>query len=470
MERRWKVLIVTSVAVFMGFLDVTIVNVAFPDIEASFSDTSRADLSWVLNAYNIVFAALLVPAGRLADQFGRKRFFFVGTAIFVVASAASGLAPSVEVLIGARVLQAVGAAILVPTSLALLLPEFPPEKRATATAIWGATGAVAAATGPSLGGLLVEWVDWRLVFFVNVPIGLAALIPARALLHETRMEGGRALPDVPGAALLVAGVGALALGIVKGQEWGWGGGRVLASFAVAAVAVVLLVLRSRRHASPVVDLELFRTRSFSVAVLGVSLFAMGFYALLLANVLFTTQVWGWSILTAGFALTPGPLTAAIFSPIGGRLSDRFGQRVVAVPGGVLFALGCLGLAATTGAEAHYATDMLPWMFVTGAGVGLSFAAWSSASVAELPPARFATGSAISVCMRQIGAVLGIAILIAVLDTATPATAVDVAHDAWRLMALAALAAAATGLALGRVRAGDPSAAKAPPAAVAVERA
>ena len=194
MERRWKVLLVTSVAVFMGFLDVTIVNIAFPDIRASFPDSSLAGLSWVLNAYNIVFAALLVPAGRLADMVGRRRMFFIGLITFLAASAVCGLAGSVPVLVGARVVQAAGGAMLVPTSLGLLLPEFPIEQRSTATALWGATGAVAAATGPSLGGVLVHATDWRLVFFVNIPIGLAALIPARRLLREHKQEGG-VLPD-----------------------------------------------------------------------------------------------------------------------------------------------------------------------------------------------------------------------------------------------------------------------------------
>src|ERR1700750_769084 len=171
LDRRWKVLLVAAVAVFMAFLDVTIVNVAFPSIREAFPETSLAGLSWVLNAYNIVFAALLVPAGRLADLLGRRRLFFIGMGVFLGASALCGLAPTAEVLIGARVLQAAGAAVLVPTSLALLLPEFPPERRATATALWGAVGGIAAATGPSLGGLLIEGANWRLVFFVNLVLG-----------------------------------------------------------------------------------------------------------------------------------------------------------------------------------------------------------------------------------------------------------------------------------------------------------
>src|SRR5689334_4999992 len=448
MERRWKVLLVTAVAVFMGFLDVTIVNIAFPDIRASFPHSSLASLSWVLNAYNIVFAALLVPAGRLADIVGRRRMFFIGLITFLLASAVCGLAGSVEMLVAARVVQAAGAAILVPTSLALLLPEFPLEQRATATALWGATGAVAAATGPSLGGVLVEVTSWRWVFFVNLAIGLPALIPARRLLRERRDEHPGPLPDAVGVVLLVLGVGLLSLGIVKGEDWGWDSPRVLGSLVLAALVLVAFVVRSARHPAPVIELGLLRVRSFAVANVGVFLFALGFYALLLANILFLTGVWGWSVLRAGIAVTPGPIMAAISAAIGGRLADRFGQRVVAFPGGLIFAAGCLGFATQTGATPHYVTEILPWQILTGTGVGLSFAAWGSAAVAELPPSRFATGSAISSTSRQIGAVLGIAVLVAVLGTPRPEDAVETFHNAWYLMAIPSATAGLLALALG----------------------
>src|ERR1700759_5416009 len=181
MQRKWLVLAVTSVAVFMSFLDATIVNIAFPSIRASFPGAGLGELSWVINAYNIVFASLLVPAGRLADRVGRKRLFLAGVALFLAASAACGLPPSVGALTAARAVQAIGAAALVPTSLGLLLPEFPLAQRATATALWGATGGIAAATGPALGGVLIAAFNWRAVFFVNLFIGLPALIPARRL-------------------------------------------------------------------------------------------------------------------------------------------------------------------------------------------------------------------------------------------------------------------------------------------------
>jgi EmrB/QacA subfamily drug resistance transporter len=446
------VLLVTSVGVFMSFLDVTIVNIAFPDIRASFPSSSLAQLSWIINAYTIVFAAALVPAGRLADRYGRRRFFFFGVLLFLAASVVCGASNSVELLIGGRVVQALGAALLVPASLALVLPEFPLEQRATATALWGATGAVAAATGPSLGGLLVDWQSWRWVFFVNLLIGIPALVPAKRILLESR-DARSAFPDAVGALLLTLGVGALALGIVQGPSWGWSSGRIIGVLVLSAVLLVLFVLRSARHAAPVIELSLFRVRSFAVANAGGFVFALGFYALLLCNVLFLTSVWGYSIVKAGIALTPGPLMAAISAPVGGRLSDRFGQRVVAVPGGLLFGAGCLLFATRMHATSSYADDFLPATILTGIGVGLSFASFGSAAVAELPPLRFATGGAISNTSRQIGAALGISTLIAILGT-TAGGDLHVFHRAWGLMALTGALSGLIGLLLGRVRARD----------------
>ena len=433
---------------------MTIVNIAFPDIRASFPDSSLSGLSWVLNAYNIVFAALLVPAGRLADVVGRRRMFFIGLITFLAASALCGLAGSVPVLVGARVIQAAGGAILVPTSLGLLLPEFPIEQRSTATALWGATGAVAAATGPSLGGVLVHATDWRLVFFVNIPIGLAALIPARRLLREQKQEGG-VLPDALGAVLLTLGVAALSLGIVKGPDWGWSSPGVVGSLVAAAAFLAGLVVRSARHRAPAVDLELFRVRAFAVSVSGTFLFSLAFYALLLGNILFLTQVWGYSVLKAGFAVTPGPLMAAVSAAVAGRIADRYGQRVITVVGPLLFATGCLLFALSLGHEVNYVRDYLPATILTGTGVGTTFAGFSSAAVAGLQPARFATGSAILACFRQVGAVLGVSVLIAVLDGATRADALHTFHRAYALMALASASAALVALGLGRVRAGVP---------------
>jgi EmrB/QacA subfamily drug resistance transporter len=440
------VLVIVCAGVVLASLDLFIVNVALPDIARDLGQRDLGALSWVLNGYAITYAALLVLLGRLADRRDRRLGFLAGVALFTAASAACGAAPSVPVLVACRVVQAAGAALLVPTSLGLVLPEFPPERRATATALWGATGAIAAATGPSLGGLLIHWTDWRLVFFVNLALGAAALVPARRLLREIRDPDRGAVPDALGVALLAGGVAALALAIVEAPDWGWGSDRVVGGFAVAAAALAGFVWRSAAHPHPVVELSLFRVRSFALACAGVGVFSLGFYALLLSNILFLTGVWHYAILRAGFAVTPGPLMAATASALAGRVIDRFGQRVSAVPGGILFALGCVVFATGLGAHPVYLTAYLPGTLLTGTGVGLSFAGFSSAAVMHLPPARLATGSAISSCCRQIGAVLGIAVLLALLGAAP---GLPDFHTAWTLMAATGAAAAAIALGLGR---------------------
>ena len=447
MDRRWKVLAVTSVSVFMGFLDATIVNIAFPAIGRDFPDTSVSGLSWVLNAYNIVFAALLVPSGRLADRIGRRRAFLIGMGAFVAASAACAAAPTVETLIAARVFQAAGAAVLVPVGLALLLPEFAPTQRALAVGLYGAAGGVAAATGPALGGVLIE-ADWRWVFLVNVPVGLAGLIAGARILVESRDAERGAVPDLVGVVLVTVAMAALALGIVEGEAWGWASGRIVAAFAIAAVTGVAFVLRSRRHPVPVVDLSLFRVPSFALANTGMVLWSAAFYAMLLCNVLFLTTVWGYSTLEAGLAITPAPLLAAAWAAPAGRLADARGQRLVIVPGCVIFALGTLWFATRVGDSPAWVAEWLPGAALTGTGVGLAFAAFSSAAVSSLPPSRFATGAAVNAACRQLGAVLGVAILVAIVGAPG---AGDNGFDAgWTFALLSALAAGAVCLPLRQV--------------------
>ena len=449
--REWQILLVTTVAVFMAFLDVTIVNVAFPSIAADFPGTSLADLSWVLNAYNVVFAALLVPAGRLADRIGQRRLFFGGLWLFLAGSVLCGIAPDAVFLIAARVVQAIGAAALIPTSLALVLPEFPPERRAVATSVWAAAGAVAAATGPSLGGVLVDAGGWRWAFLVNLVVALGVL-PARRLLVDRTDPAGADPPDLLGGAMLAGAVGALALGIVKAPDWGWTDDRVLAAWLAAALALSLLAARTRRHPAPVLEPALLRIRSFAVGNTAMLVLSMGFYALLLANVLFLTQVWGYSVLEAGFGVTPGPLAAAVAAVAGGRLTERFGPRVVLVPAALVAAGASLLYRSITGVDPAYVGDWLPAQLLSGAGFGFAFAALATATVMDLPPNRLATGTALSSCARQIGAVVGIAVLIAVLGTPAPAEAPRAFDEAWLLMAAAFAASAlvATRLPSGRV--------------------
>lgn len=453
MARRWKVLMVVSVPVFMASLDTFVVNLAFPSIRADFDGTDVAALSWVLNAYAIVFAALLVPAGRLADRYGRRRAFLSGTALFVAGSTLCALSPSIEVLVAARVVQAVGAAVLMPTSLALLLPEFPPAERAAAIGVWAAVGGVAAALGPPLGGFLVEG-SWRWIFWINVPIGAAAIVSGTRLLRESRDESPSRLPDLLGSALLAGSIGILALGLVKASDWGWGDVRTLGSLAAAAVALTVFVWRCARHPSPVVELSMLRVRSFAAANTAAMLFMTAFAAMLLGTVLFMTGVWHDSVLRAGLQLAPGPMMAAMLSVPSGKLAGRLGQHALAAAGALLFGLGGAWWLWRLGAESAYANQMLPGLILTGAGVGLVLPSVASAAAMSLPPARFATGSAVFSMARQIGAVLGVAVLVALVEAPgrNPLARFD---RAWALVVIAALLAALASLAIGRI--GEPAA-------------
>src|SRR5215208_5919381 len=233
--RALTVLAVASLGVFIAFVDATIVNIAFPDIVRSFPETDISSLSWVLNAYNIVFAAFLVAAGRIADLLGRRRMFLFGLVIFTVASGLCAAAPSANALIAFRLLQALGAAFVVPASLGLVLQAFPADRRAHAVALLSAVAALAAGIGPSLGGFLVSLESWRLVFLVNIPVGVVAYYLSRRHLVESREPGRRRMPDLPGAMIFAVAIAALVLTVVKGQEWGWGSPRILGSFAVALV-------------------------------------------------------------------------------------------------------------------------------------------------------------------------------------------------------------------------------------------
>ncbi|MFL5310321.1 MAG: MFS transporter [Myxococcales bacterium] len=417
----WRTLALTSVAVFVVSLDGTVLYVAFPSIRATFSDVSTAQLSWVLNAYTIVFGSLLVPAGRIADRIGRKRIFLAGVGLFTAASALCGVAPSAAALIGARALQACGAALLLPSSLALVLHAFPPARRASAVALWGAVGALAAAIGPSLGSLVVQSASWRWAFYINVPVGIAAILRGSRTLFESRDETARQLPDPIGVALLVAAIALLALGIVQGPDWGALAPRTVASIGAGILFFAGFLLRSRSASSPAVDLSLFADRNYRLANLATFVFAIAFTAMFFTFVFFLTLRWRYSLLQAGLAITPGPLTVIPVAILAGRIADRHGHRALLVAGGLVFALGGGLLYSALESQPDFVHTWLPRALVTGTGVGLVLPSLSGAAVHGLPPNRFALGSAINQAIRQIGAVIGVGLVIAFLGRAGPST-------------------------------------------------
>jgi EmrB/QacA subfamily drug resistance transporter len=438
--RPWRTFAMISIGVFASLLDLFIVNITFPDLRRDFASADLAQLSWVLNGYAIVFAALLVPAGRLVDVYGRRRGYVLGLTVFTVASAACALAPSAGFLIAARVLQGAGAAILTPSSLGVVLPAFAPRVRPAVIAAWAAVGAVGAAAGPPLGGLLVQ-ASWRWVFLVNVPLGALSIWYAARRLRESRDPAARGVPDLVGTLALMVGIGALTLALVKGREWGWGSTGTVLAFGTAAVLVALTIIRSLRHPAPVLEMSILRVPSFALAVASALAFFAAFGALLLSGVLFLTGVWGHSILRAGLELAPGPLAALVFAVVASRVGPRVGMGAVGAVGGLFVAAGLAYNAARLGLTPDYAGAFLPGQLIGGAGIGLSMPAFTAVAVGAVPPSRFATAIGISSMFRQVGAALGVAAFVAIVGTPTRAGAIEAYRHGWYFMVVASVVGA-----------------------------
>jgi EmrB/QacA subfamily drug resistance transporter len=404
-----------SLAVFMSSLDLFIVNLAFPYIGRQYPGTSLSSLSWVLNAYTIVFAAVLVPAGRWADRVGRRRVLLAGLATFTLGSLLCGLAPGVPALIAARVIQAAGAGLMVPASLSLLLAAVPVAARAKALGTWSALGALGAALGPVIGGSLVQ-VNWRWVFWINLPVGLAAAVLAARVVPESKDSQVRGRPDLIGAGLLAAAVGLVALALVKAPEWGWGSAAFLGTLLASAGCGAAMVARSRRHHSPVIELGLFHRRSFTGAFTASILYYAGFGAFVLSAVEFLTVVWHYSAVLAGLAIAPGPLMVLPFARFAApRLAILLrGPGRVAVIGCAVNAGAQLLWLTQIQAQPAYLTHLLPAQLLGGAGVGLAIPSLLGAGSASLTAASFGTGSGILNTARQVGTVLGVAGLVAIL--------------------------------------------------------
>jgi EmrB/QacA subfamily drug resistance transporter len=434
-----QVLLIVCAGVVMASLDLFIVNVALPQIARDLGASNLGELSWVLNGYAIVYASLLVFFGRLADQYRRDRGFLLGVAIFTAASAACAASTSVAMLVSFRLVQAAGAALLTPTSLGLVLASYEPERRAGAVRAWTATGGIAAALGPVVGGLLVA-VDWRLVFLVNVPVGIAALVIGWRRLpaipgHATER------PDALGVVLATAGIGALTFGLVKGSDWGWNSPRIFGILAGALLLIGLFVLHCLRSRSPLIHPALFRSRSFTGASLVAIFFSAAFGAMLLSVVLWEQGVWGWSALRAGLAIAPGPIMVPLMSfVVAGRLIARYGTAVVIAAGSLIFGAGVAWWALGVSVDPNYVSGMLPGMILTGIGVGLTLPTMMATASTSLPPQSFATGSAVINMIRQTGLALGVAILVAVLGSAQNGSPqLETFRHAWWVAAVIALA-------------------------------
>jgi EmrB/QacA subfamily drug resistance transporter len=415
----WRTFTIASIAIFLVSIDATVLYAAFPALRHAFPEVAVGDLSWVLNAYTVVYAALLAPAGRLADQYGRKRLFLIGVGTFLLASLGCGLATHIGLLIGARILQAIGVALLLPASLSIVLAAFPTEKRAVVVSLWGAVGGLAAALGPSIGSWLIDLWGWQWAFFINLPLGAISLWRGARSFRESRNPENGAPLDVVGVTLVAGGVGAIAMGLVRSEARGWSSPIVVSFIALGIAALGAFIPWARRIAAPAIDLTLFDNSTYRFINLATLSFGVAFAMMFFTFFLFMTEIWRYPLSLAGLASTPGPLLVVPTSVLSGRFAARFGHKPVLIAGSLLCAAGGLWFFLVPGVDPDFLRDWFPGMFLTGVGTGMALPSLSAAAVARLAPNRFGVGSAVNQAVRQIGAVLGVAIAVAMVGRAAP---------------------------------------------------
>ena len=414
----WPVFWVASIATFLVALDSTMLFAAFDPLRHAFASASAADLSWVINAYTVVYATMLIPAGGLADTYGRKRIFLLGGVLFLAASAACGLASHVGWLVAARVLQAMGAALLTPASLSIVLAAFPQNKRAVVVSLWGAVGGLAAAVGPSAGSLVIDHFGWPWAFYINLPIGGYALWRGAALLSESVPSSQRRRVDVVGMALLMLAVGSITLAIVEFDAPNWRPTELVVMGVTGMLAATVFVVWARRIQYPLVDLALFEHRTYRYVNLATLSFGTAFSMMFLTFFFYVMNIWHYSLPQAGLAVTPGPLLVMPTAIVTGRLASRLGHRRFLVGGSLLYAISSLWFLLVPGNEPNYVLHWLPGLVMSGIAVGLVLPSLSAAAVSRLPVAHYAVGSAVNQATRQIGSVLGVAFTVALLGHAS----------------------------------------------------
>jgi EmrB/QacA subfamily drug resistance transporter len=433
------VLASTGIGSFVTSANLSTVNIAFRDIGEAFPDASLASLQWVVSAYTIAFAAVLLPAGRLADAHGRRRTFFAGLALFALGALATGVAPTLLVVVIGRAIQGIGGALIVPASLGLLLEASPPDEMTRSVALYGGITAVGVATGPTIGALVVEHAGWRWSFLLSLPFAAAAWALGVRDLSRARVGTQRAI-DVGGIALVALAMSAVSLGIAEGRSWGWTSPAILTTFAVGIAAGALFVRRCGRHPAPILPLDLFRIRSFALSTSATVLFGVSTGAILLTNVLFLTGIWEYSIVRAGLAMAPSPVVAALSAPFVGRIGSRFGERTMGVPGALILAASTVWFRTHAGPEPNYWIDWFPGAVMSGLGINMAFPMLQSCGVRDVGPDRFSVANASTRAALQVGTAIGVAGLVSVLGGS--AASIGRFHTAWLLIALFAAGSAA----------------------------
>jgi EmrB/QacA subfamily drug resistance transporter len=455
-HRKWWTLGAVTFGLFMIMLDNTIVNVALPSIQRDLHIANVSQLEWVVTGYALTFAVLMLTGGKLADLYGRRRIFVVGLAVFTLSSLACGLAPSAGFLIGARIVQGVGSAMMNPATLSIISATFPPRQRGMAIGIWAGVSALALAIGPLVGGLITEHVNWNWIFFINVPVGALGIVVARLVIHESKDTSHEQRLDLPG--LLSSGLALFALtyALIESDNKGWTSPEILALFGVAALGLVVFALLERHQRLPMLDLSLFRSGTFAGANAVMLLVSLAMFGVFFFISLYMQNVLGYSATKAGATFLPMTVLIVLVAPIAGRVTDRVGSRWL-VGAGMTLVAGSLLLFSRLQVHSTF-WDLLPALVVGGAGMAMSMSPTTATAMSAVPVDKAGVGSAVLNSMRQVGGSLGIAVLGAIMssyvrvsprDPRAPSQFVHGLHHA--LLVSAAIALTAAGVAVATIR-------------------
>ena len=410
-NRKWWTLGAVAFALFMIMLDNTVVNVALPSIQRDLG-IGLSELEWTVNAYVLTFAVLLLSGGKLADRFGRRRVFVAGLAVFAASSLACGLAPSGEILIAARAVQGIGAALMLPATLSIISATFPARERGLALGIWAGVSALALAIGPLVGGLLSEQVSWSWIFFINVPIGALGIVVARIVIKESRDTSAGQRLDLPGLVVSAAALFALVFGLIEANAYGWTSTTILLLFGGAAAGLVAFVWLELRQRAPMLDVSLFSNGTFAGANLVALLVTFSMFGVFFFMSLYVQQILGYSPVQAGAIFLPMTIMIILVAPVAGKLSDRLGSRWLMTAGMTLTGV-CLLLFSRLGLGSGF-WDLLPGLAVGGLGMATTMTPMTAAALGAVPVDKAGVGSGVLNTFRQVGGALGIAVMGAIL--------------------------------------------------------
>jgi EmrB/QacA subfamily drug resistance transporter len=404
----------------MIMLDNTVVNVALPSIQQDLG-ADLSELEWIVTGYALTFASLMLVGGKVADAYGRRLIFVAGIVVFTTASLLCGLANSSEMLIGARVLQGAGAALMNPATLSIIAATFPPRERGTAIGIWAGTSALALAIGPLVGGLITEHLDWSWIFFVNVPIGVLGIAASFVFIDESRDETHASL-DVPGLVTSALGLFALTYALIEANTYGWTSARIVGSFVLAVAALAAFVVIERRRREPMLPLDLFRNRTYTGANLVMLLVALAMFGVFFFVSLYMQNILGYSAVQTGAAFLPMTVLIVLVAPIAGKTSDRLGSRGLMTAGMTLLAVQLL-LFSRLGVDSSF-WNLLPALLIGGVGMACTMTPSAAAATRSVPVDKAGVGSAVLNCARQVGGTMGVAIMGAIMageigDVPTP---------------------------------------------------